>query len=190
MYSMETLGRLLELKPGKRFQQELAADEAMIEQIKSKQFKAQSVTVNNEVDARKVRGLLEVLQKFVQLQAKQKHIDPARARQYMEAIVFGAAKSKADMLVAKAKNAEKAGKPRVAIHAYHTALEAFKNQPNHSVAAELCAKYREEIKRLEVDADKHNQEVKEKAKAKAEGNDEWNQFMDNDDEWKKKNTYD
>ena len=188
--SIETLNRLLELKPSKRYSADLQADEEYMTQLQSNKLQLKPMKVANAEQAQEVRALLEVLYKFVQTQAKMKQIDPGRAKKYLQSITFGAAKSKADILNSKAAHAIKSGKPRVAIHAYHTAIEAFKNVKDDPKAAELIAAYRAEIKKLEQDADKHNQEVKAKAQAKGETGDEWNEFLGDDNEWKKKNAYD
>lgn len=188
--SIETLNRLLELKPSKRFEADLLADEEYLTNLQSNKLKLQPVKVNDPEKAKEVRSMLETLFKFVQTQAKQRQLDPGRAKQYLQHISYAAAKSRADGLVDKAEHALKAGKPRVAIHAYHTAIEAFKNIKDSPKAAQDVAEYRQRIKALEQDADKHNQEVKAKAQAKIEGNDQWNEFLGDEGEWKKKNAYD
>jgi len=188
--SIETANQLLGQKKSKRFEGYLQADEEYLSQLQAKKLKLAPVQVKNQEQAQEIRKLLEVLFKFVQQQAKLKQIEPARAKQYSLQIKFAAAKSRADGLVAKAEHATRNGKPRVAIHAYHTAIESFKNIADYPKAADVIAHYKTLIKALEQDADKHNQEVKAKAQDSQEGSGEWDKFLGDDDQWKKKNAYD
>lgn len=188
--SMDALKRLLSLKNDNRYEAYLQEDQDYLDQLNNKKLSLPPVNVNTPEKALEVRSLLEVLFKFVQQQAKQGVIDPGRAKQYLLQIKFGVAKSKADGLTAKAAQATINGKPRVAIHAYHSAIEAFKSIADYPKAAEAIAHYRAEIKKLEASADEHNQKVKEKAEPEGPETSEWNEFLGDDDEWKKKNAYD
>ena len=137
--SIDSLNRLLALKKTSRYEGYLEADEEYLAKLQSKKLSLPPVPVKSPEQAAEIRGLLETLFKFVQQQAKQKLIDPGRAKQYLLQIKFGVAKSKADGLASKAESAIKNGKPRVAIHAYHTAIEAFKPIADYPKAAEAIA---------------------------------------------------
>lgn len=188
--SIDALNRLLSLKKNSRYEGYLQDDRDYLDKLNNKKLSLPPVPVNTPEKAAEVRSLLEILFKFVQQQAKQKLIDPGRAKQYLLQIKFGVAKSKADGLTAKASQAANNGKPRVAIHAYHSAIEAFKAIADYPQAAEAIALYRAEIRKLEETADQHNQELKNKSTQNDETNPEWDKFLDDDDEWKKKNAYD
>lgn len=187
--SIDSLNHILNLKRNKRLEGYLEADEQYLSQLQNKTLKLPPVPIKSPEQAAEVRSLLELLFKFVQQQAKQKLIDPGRAKQYALQIKFGVAKSRADGLAAKADQALKSGKPRVAIHAYHTALEAFKSMADYPKAAEAIALYKAEIKKLEETADQHNKELHERGQADENG--QWDEFLKkDDDDWKKKNAYD
>lgn len=188
--SINSLERLIALKKSRNYESYLEGDKEYLTKLQNKTLKLSPVPVKSPEQAQEIRSLLEILFKFVQQQAKQKLLDPGRAKQYALQIKFSAVTSKTDSLVGKAETAAKAGKPRVAIHAYHTAIEALKAMAEYPPAAEVILSFKQQIKALEQDADKHNQEVKAKAQAQTEEGDKWNEFLGDDDEWKKKNSYD
>lgn len=189
--SIETLTQLLNLKPSPRYEAALEADQSYLNQLQDNSLSLKPSKVSNAQQAKEVRSLLEVLYKFVHNLASRKQMPAATAKKYLDAIMFGVAQSKADVLHSNAQAAIKNGKPRVAIHAYHTAIECFNTLKNDPKAAELIAQYKEQIKVLELDADKHNQALKEKNQKASDDGDEWNKFLgQEDDQWKKKNAYD
>lgn len=188
--SITTLERLISLKKSKHYESYLESDKEYLNKLQNKKLELASVPVNSPEQAQEVRRLLEALFKFVQQQAQQKRLDPGRAKQYALQIKFFATKSKTDNLVGKAEATFKAGKPRAAIHCYHTAIEAFKPMSDYPAAAELIQEFKKKIKTLEQDADKQNKVVQAKAQSQVEESDQWNEFLGDDDDWKKKNSYD
>lgn len=188
--SIEALNELLKLKEDKRTHAALAQDQDMLKNVREKNPKFKPMQIRNEAAAVQVRKLLEILSKFIQTQLKRKLIDAVSAKKYMAQIAFSAAQSKADQFVVRAE-AAKATKPRVAIHNYHNAIQAFKDAGNHPQAVQAVNQYRANIKALEEVADEHNRKLKEESQKKLESSDEWNNFLsEDDDEWKKKNAYD
>lgn len=189
--SIETVGELVKIKNDARSQAALKQDQEQLKTLAEKNPTFKPVPVRDENMAKEVRKLLEILLRFIQTQHKRKIIDAASAKKYQEQIIFLAAQSKADLFNARANAANKAGKPRVAIHNYHNAIESFKDMAKHPQAATLIKEYRSKIKALEEVADEHNRKVKEEAQKKMDSNDEWNSFLGDDkNDWKKKNAYD
>lgn len=164
--SIETLQQLVELKPGKRFEADLESTQEYLQKLMADQVALKPVAIKDPAKAKEVRSLLEILYKFVHQQAKLKKIDTNSAKQYLASISFSAAKCHADALVIKADNASKAGKPRVAIHAYHSAIECFKNLKQHPQAIELIKAYKAKIKTLESQADQHTRKLKRSLRSK------------------------
>lgn len=189
--SIEASNEIAKLKPDPRIASVIEQDQEQLKTIREKNPKFKPVAVRDENAAVEIRKLLDVLLKFIQTQQKRKLIDTTSAKKYIDQISFSAAQSKADLFNARAQAANKANKPRVAIHNYHNAIDSFKELANHPQAAKLIQQYRAQIKALEEVADEHNRKVKEDAQKKLEGSDEWNSFLDKDkDDWKKKNAYD
>jgi len=113
-------------------------------------------------------------------------------------IKLATCQSKADLFSGKAESASKT-KPRVAIHNYHSAIDAYKELPEHPLARKAIAVYRAKIKALEELANQNNQKVKDQANQNAPQTDqkeekpstqnqEWDEFMDDGKDWQKKNS--
>ena len=67
----------------------------------------------------------------------------------------------------------------------------LKNSQNILRPAKAIALYKAKIKALEEVADQHNKKFREQQEAKKQGGDnEWDSFLEKDDDWQKKNTYD
>lgn len=189
--SAETVKELLLLNNTERLQGYLTADHDYLKNLRENNPKFQPIPVKTEAKAKEVRSYLEVLQRFVQSQHKAKRLSAGSAKKYLDHITLSICQSKADLFVGKAEAGNKNGKPRVAIHNYHNAIDAFKEFASHPQAAKAIALYKAKIKALEEVADQHNQKFREQEEAKKQaGNQEWDNFLEDDDSWQKKNTYD
>ena len=188
--SVETLKELIPLKRDAQLAEQLKADQEQLTQLRNSNTKFPPKPIRDENEAKEVRKLLQTLYKFVQGQHKRRLLDATTAKKHLEQITFFACQSRADVLVARAEAANKGGKPRVAIHNYHTAIAAYKPVMNHPAAVNVIAGYKQRITALDQIADAQNKRVKEQAQAKLEANKEWDTFLKDDDTWKKKNQYD
>jgi len=188
--SVQTLNELLQLNNNDRLKGYLAADHDYLKQIREKNPKFQAIPVKTEEKAKEVRTILEILQRFIQTQHKNKQLTAASTKKYLDHITLSICQSKADLFCGRAEQANKNGKPRVAIHNYHSAIDAFKEFIQNPQAAKSVSMYKAKIKALEELADQNNQKLKEKAASGEEqGNSEWDSFGKEDD-WQKKNDYD
>lgn len=182
--SFTAIKQLHELKASKSIQGKLEADEAYLKQVQSSEFQAPQGKLENE---NALNAQLSVLSKFVQSQARAKKIAPQQAQEYLQNIDLQIAQARAKAFANKAAQALEQDKARVAIHAYHNAIEAFDKVAEHPDAAVQLQHYREEIKRIESEAGQADQAIKEKAAA---SNNQWDDYLDEGDDWKKKNDYD
>ncbi len=188
--SIETLQELAGLKNDARTMENLEQDREFLKNIQENNPSFKPVKIRDENAGKEVRKLLQVLYTFIQTQNKRKLLDAASTKKYLSQIVFAASQSKADMFAARAEQAIKIEKPRVAIHNYHNAIAAFKDMANHPQAAQAITQYRRKIKELEQHADGQKQATRAASQSKLEASDEWSDFLKDDDDWKKKNTYD
>lgn len=188
--SIETLTELNGLKNDARLTAQIQQDQDFLKQLREQNPEFKPVKVKDEVAAKEVRKLLEILFRFVQSQHKRKMLDAASTKTYLGHISFYSAQSSADLFARIAEEANKAGKPRVAIHNFHSAIAAFKDLSNIPQAVQAINHYRAQIKTLESVADEHNQKVKNAAQDKLEDSQEWDKYLDDDGGWKKKNNYD
>ena len=188
--SVDTLNQLIRLNNDERVKGYLAADHEYLKQLREKNPRFKPVPVQTEAKAREVRGILEILQRFIQTQQKNKRINAVIAKKYQDHITISICQSKADLLCTRAEAANKNGKPRVAIHNYHGAIDAFKEYAQLPIAAKSIAGFRAKIKALEALAAQQSQKSDAEGDASS-GNKEWDSFLgDKDDDWQKKNQYD
>lgn len=187
--SVETLNELLRINRNPRHEGYLKADIDYLKQLRENNPKFPSVQVSSEAKAKEVRNNLEVLHRFVQSQHKSKRLPAANAKKYLDYISLSICQSKADLFNTRALAAK--DKPRVAIHNYHSAIDAFKPLANSPQAAKIIQQYKIKIKQLEAEADQQNQALKQKnATGAGTENTEWDSFLEEKDTWQKKNTYD
>jgi hypothetical protein len=187
--SIETINELSVLKGDEKLKQQLSQEQDFLKQLREKKPKFKPVVVQNEAKAKDVRILLESLSRFVQNQNKRKRLDATNTKKYINHIDFSISQSKADLFTARAKAAIKGGKPRVGIHNYHNAIDAFKNLTNNPQASKAVAQFKAQIKELEQSADQQKGTQGNSAESAGE-NKEWDSFLKNDDDdWHKKNDY-
>ena len=188
--SIITIKELSRIKASARHSEYIAEDEQKIQEIKQNATSYAPVTLDSAEKAREVRMLLQNLYKLLHLWQRKASISPDQAQQYMAHVGFLARQSKADLFSEKARQAANSGKPRVAIHNYHSAIETLKDVANHPEAAKNILNYREQMAALNKIADRRSEEMKQEAQEKIDTNEEWDEFLTPQDEWKKKNSYD
>jgi hypothetical protein len=187
--SAETLKELLRINPNPRHEGYLKSDQDYIKRLRENDPKFPKVAINSEAKAKEVRDNLEALHRFIESQHKNKRLPAVNAKKYLDYISFSICQSKADLFCNRAEAAK--AKPRVAIHNYHSAIDAFKGLANHPQAVKAIQQFKAKIKALEAEADHVNKAVKEKNPTDTTGqNNEWNSFMEKKDTWQKKNNYD
>ena len=183
--SVETLKELLKINNNPRHSEYLNSDLDYLKQLKENNPKFPAVKVTTEVKAKEVRDNLAMLQRFIESQVKSKKLPAANAKNYLDHITLSICQSKADLFSARAQAAK--SKPRVAIHNYHCAIDAFKPLVNHPQAAKIIQEYKLKIKQLEAEAD---QQIPKSTSKPDSENPEWDSFLEEKESWQKKNNYD
>jgi len=200
--AVETVNELINIQHDPRLEKYLEEDLQFLNELRVKNPKFKAVPIQNEAKAKEVRGTLEVLYNFIESQHKNKRLNASNTKKYLDHIRLSVCQSKADLFACKAESASKT-KPRVAIHNYHSAIDAYKELPQHPQAQKAITLYRAKIKALEELANQNNQKVKDQAKQnepqaanqKEETPDtqskEWDEFLgDGKGLQQKKNQYD
>ena len=188
--SIETLNELSALNNSDKLKLQSSQEQEFLKQLREKKPKYKPVPVQNEAKAKDVRVLLESLSRFVQNLHKRKRLDATNTKKYLNHIDFSISQSKADLFTARAKAAIKADKPRVAIHNYHNAIDAFKTLSNNPQASKAVAQFKAQIKELELSAEQQKGGKGNTPESAAGDNKEWDSFLKNDDDdWHKKNDY-
>lgn len=187
--SIETLNELLKLNKNPRHEGYLQSDLDYLKQLKENKPKFPAVPVTSEAKAKEVKHNLEVLQRFIESQHKNKKIPAADAKKYLDHITLAICQSKADLFNARAQAAK--GKPRVAIHNYHSAINTFKPLEKTPQAAKIIQQYKLKIKQLETEIEQETQASRPNSTADTDAEKkEWDSFLDKKDDWQKKNNYD
>ncbi len=187
--SVETLNELIRINKDPRHEGYLKSDLEFLKQLRETNPKFPAIPVSSEAKAKEVRNNLEILHRFIESQHKNRRLSAVNAKKYQDYIMLSICQSKADLFCTRAKAAK--SKPRVAIHNYHCAIDAFKPLANHPQAAKTILEYKAQIKALEAEADQQNQALKEKNAPSPESqSSEWDSFLDKKDTWQKKNNYD
>jgi len=186
--SIETINELSSLKNDDQLKQQMTQEQEFLKNLRENSPKFKAVIVKNEAKAKDVRVLLESLSRFIQNLNKRKRLDGSSTKKYLSHIDFSICQSKADLFTARAEAASKAEKPRVAIHNYHNAIEAFKNLTNNPQATKTVAQFKAKIKSLEQSAEQQKG-TQGNALESAGENKEWDKFLKDDDDWQRKNDY-
>ena len=183
--SIAALEMLIKLKQDDSLHQCIEQDRTFLKQIREQNPKFKAVPIKDEVVAKEVRRLLEILFRFVDGLRKRKILDPSIANKYLNHIRFSVCQCRADLFVRRAEEAQRIGKPRVAIHNYHNAIDALKELPNHPLANEATARYKERAKALEQVAEEYKVNAKIAAQKQVDASKVWDNYLD-DESWKKK----
>ncbi|ARU57297.1 MAG: hypothetical protein MI864_16545 [Pseudomonadales bacterium] len=185
---IDTLNELKVIQNEKfKYASSLVEDTALLEQIKASKEKPKPQQITNEAQAKEVRTLLEALIKFIQNQSKKGFLEKSLAKKHTSFITYMASRSKADYYAAKAKEAISQNKLRIAIHNFHNAIGELEPTKSMTASQKAIQAYKIKIKELEKLADKVSKEGSEKKESMDK---EWSEFMQDDDDWKKKNAYD
>lgn len=189
--SIETLTELATLKSDPSIQSNIQNDKQALNTIKEAKEAPKPVPIKDEASAKEISKLLELLYRFIERQRAMKKLDQTTSKKYLVYISYLISKVKADLAVSKAKEAQKNGKLRVAIHNFHNAVSEMMRIKENPMAVKAINSYKVKIKQLEEIADKEGKDETLDAEAEKEvKNKEWDDFLDKDDDWQKKNAYD
>jgi hypothetical protein len=185
--SIETLHELIQLNHDPKHDAYLQTDQEHLKQIREQNPKFSPIPVNSEAKAKEVRDNLEILHRFIESQHRNKRLAAASAKKYLDFIKLSICQSKADLFVSRAEAAKE--KPRLAIHNYHCAIDAYKTLAEHPQALKAIQQLRIRIKALEEQAESQKQSTQTKVDPLTQNKSEWDEFLKEDDSWQKKQDY-
>lgn len=186
--SIETLRELVQLSHDQKYNAYLQTDTDHLKQIREQNPKYAPVAVNSEAKAKEVRDNLEILHRFIESQHKNKRLTAPVTKKYLDFIKFSICQSRADLFVTRAEAAKE--KPRLAIHNFHSAIDAYKPLGEHPHALKTIQKLKLKIKALESQAEQQQAPQSATEEPLAKNKTEWDSFLQEGDTWQKKNTYD
>ena len=191
---IDALTKLKVLKPSPELESKLGASLASLQEVKDSKENPKPVPIKDDATAKEVSKLLELLFRFIERQRATKKIDSTTSKKYLVYINYLISKSKADISINKAKESQKTGKVRAAIHNYHNAVSEMTRIKDNPLAIKAIKSYRTKIKELEVLAEQEAKGRSPEEEETEEGsmNKEWDSYLEKDkeDPWKKKNAYD
>lgn len=136
--------------------------------------------------ANHVKQLLQNLFKTVESMHKAGRIDSATAKMQLKYILFLVHKTHADLYVFQAREHIRQNQIRKAIHAYHMASTEMGKSRDNPLAMKAVKSFRTRIKELEEMAAEG--EIKQEEDSKLDR--QWDNFLQEDEAWKKKADYD
>ncbi|UZE97926.1 hypothetical protein [Alkalimarinus alittae] len=187
---IETLNELSKFKSDPALKTKLQQDQEALKVVQASNEPPQPVQIKDEATAKEISKLLELLYRFIERQRAMKKIDQASGKKYLVYISYLISKSKADLVVTKAEAELKNGKPRIAINNYHNAISVMMRIKDNPLAVKAINGYKAKIKELDELASKQAAKPLEGQATEDTANKEWDSFLDEDDTWQKKNTYD
>ncbi|PAU81258.1 hypothetical protein CK501_06795 [Halovibrio salipaludis] len=190
--ALELAGQLRELNaPGNPKALE-EADQAALSALESGQVEGPGeFPMNDQQRVKEVRSLLQMLFRFVERQKKAGRVSAEAARQHLVNILFLVHRVYSELMVFQAQDHEQAKRYRKAIHCYHLAASELEKSKDHPDAAELVTRYRERIKELNRLAEGQDPNAERtEAVMPSSVNREWEEFIHEEEAWKKKADYD
>lgn len=150
------------------------------------------VPMNDQTRVKEVRNLLQMLFRFVERQKAAGRLTSDVAREELRTILFLVHNVYAELMVYQAQEYYQSQKYRRAIHCYHLAASELEKSKDHPKAVELVRKYRDRIKELNRLASGGEDEKKQEKKQAVPSsvNREWEEFVQEEEAWKKKADYD
>lgn len=185
----ETFDQLIRLEPRspehRQQQEQLAALRQQLQAAPEQPPGNPQLLDPNQIQA--VQKLLHTLLNVVHHLAQGGRLLPAQAAEHTRQIQRLTTRVALDGHLGTARQAQQAGKPRLAAHHYRLAVEKMaKNNADGGYTAQIQA-YQQRIADLEAMAD-HQPEPT--AEAAAPADEAWKEFDQNRDAWKKKSVYD
>ncbi len=189
--AIDTMEELKELKGDEfRYQAQLDEDQELLSNCKKLQKEPPAVQITDEEKLNEIRKLLQILMKFIENQARKRNISVPSAKKHIQNTKFYIYRSKADLYENRANAAIKKEKLRIAIHNLHSAVSELEKIAEIPEAQNAIKATRVKIKELETIADEQNKAKAQSATKTSAASKEWDEFLDDDDDWKKKNAYD
>lgn len=145
-----------------------------------------SVRIDSPEKATYVKELLQSLFKLIETMHKAGRLDNANAKKNLKYVLFLVHKTHADLHVFQARDYIRQNQIRKAIHAYHLASTEMGKSKDNPLAMKAVKSFRTRIKELESSMADGSSEHESHSKLDKE----WDNFLHDDDSWKKKADYD
>ena len=156
------------------------------QQIKDNNDKRPAVKIDSPDKANYIKKLLQNLFAMIETMHKAGRIDGASAKKNLKHVLFLVHKTHADLFVFQARDHLKKNEIRKAIHAYHLASTEMGKSNDNPMAMKAVKSFRTRIKELEAQIADGNLEENGDSKLDKE----WDNFLQEDESWKKKADYD
>lgn len=145
--------------------------------------------IDTPARAAEVKNLLQSLFRLVEGMQKRNRIDSKIARKNLKLVLFLIHKTQADYHVSQAREMIRQNQIRKAIHAYHLASTELGKAKDNPMAIKAIKSFRTRIKELEAMANaEEGGETRHQEKHRLDK--EWDSFLHEEEEWKKKADYD
>ena len=153
---------------------------------------AQRARLDNPQQMKDIHQHLIELKNFITQQETQKNINKVQAEAYSDQIQRLTLQMSVDAYIYQAKQAQQAGKARLAIHFFTLAKKQLVGENATHIYDKQISQIDIVVSKLEEAASSHNQTSPkaEDPATSAPANKEWEKFAKPEETWKKKNIYD
>ena len=190
---IDVLEQLSKLDP----QEKLYFDELMLfnkqyEEAQSKPKIASRKKLDNPQQTKEIKRLLQGLNQFIGNLLKRGSITSGQFKEYNEQIKSMVIQMTVDSYIMNAKQSKSSGKIRLAIHYFSLAKKLLEKESGKQNFIKQIQQLDGVIAQLEVQAAEEEPGTTANAVAakESDGSNEWNEFKQDDSEWKKKSVYD
>lgn len=142
--------------------------------------------IDSPEKANQIKDLLQSLFKLIEAMHKAGRLDAANTRKNLKYVLFLVHKTHADLHVFQARDFIRQNQIRKAIHAYHLASTEMGKSSDNPLAKKAVKSFRIRIKELEEMSAEGSMSSENHARLDKE----WDNFLQEDDTWKKKADYD
>ena len=157
------------------------------QQIKDKNDNRPSTKIDTPDKANYIKKLLQTLFNMIETMHKGGRLDTPTAKKHLKHVLFLVHKTHADLHVFQARDHLKKNETRKAIHAYHLASTEMGKSRDNPLAVKAVKSFRSRIKELEDQIAAGNVE---EGGGSSKLDKEWDNFLQEDESWKKKADYD
>jgi len=178
---------LLQLKSDQPVTQWLESVRQTRQKVKEKNDQRPSMKIDSPDKANYIKKLLQALFNMIEAMHKAGRLDTPTAKKHLKHVLFLVHKTHADLYVFQARDHLKKNETRKAIHAYHLASTEMGKSKDNPLAVKAVKSFRSRIKELEAQIAAGNVE---ESPGSNKLDKEWDNFLQEDESWKKKADYD
>lgn len=150
--------------------------------------KGTTVRIESPGQAGEIKQLLQTLFRMIEGMQRSGALQNQAAKKNLKLTLFLINRTRADLHTHEARDLARQNETRKAIHCYHLASAEMGKSQDNPLAAKAIKTYRTRIQELENQLEENTPKADTEEKSSLDK--EWDEFLEDDDDWKKKADYD